>query len=57
MANANTAGEVSLPQSQSVSKVLMRVFASSAHVFFHAQNRRSCGASALSSSVFIAVIF
>ena len=61
MANANTAGEVSLPETACVSKILMRVDALRGVLFetniVESQNRRSCGASAVSSAACIALIF
>lgn len=61
MANANTAGEVSLPETACVSKILMRVDALRRVLFeakiFASQNKRSCGASAVSSAACMALIF
>ena len=61
MANANTAGEVSLPETACVSKILMRVDALRSELFetktFASQNKRSCGASAVSSAACMALIF
>ncbi len=61
MANANTAGEVSLPETACVSKILMRVDALRRVLLEikipSSQNKRSCGASAVSSTACIALIF
>lgn len=61
MANANTAGKVSLPETACVSKILMRVDTLDQMLFeakiYSSQNNRSCGASAVSSAACIALIF
>ena len=61
MANANTAGKLSLPETVSVSKILMRIDALRQMLFeakiCSSQNNRSCGASAVSSAACIALIF
>ncbi|MEO0314407.1 MAG: hypothetical protein RI928_863 [Pseudomonadota bacterium] len=61
MANANTAGEVSLPETACVSKILMRVDALRRVLFeiknLASQNKRSCGASAVSRAACMALIF
>ena len=61
MANANTAGEVSLPEKAGVSKILMRLDVLVGVLFeattFASQNKRSCGASAVSNAACMALIF